>query len=91
MISINARSAGIGQFSKAVVQAAGGQRVTATFPSLKRTDDAEALPSLVPAFASNLNLHKITIAQKKKTFNLNTHLFNNRCQAITGIGGNFTR
>ena len=45
------------------------------------------LPALVPAFASNIQLHKITLGQNKKVFNLNAHLFNNKSQSITGIGG----
>lgn len=85
---IQSRSIGIGQFAKAVTQACGGQRITSSFPSLKRDweERAETMPQLVPAFAINLPLHKITL---KPAFNLNVHLFKNKSQAISGIGGKF--
>ncbi|OTF71758.1 hypothetical protein BLA29_003265, partial [Euroglyphus maynei] len=82
---IQSRSIGIGQFAKAVTQACGGQRITSSFPSLKRDWEtrSETLPELVPAFAMNMPLHKITL---KPAFNLNVHLFKNKSQAISGIG-----
>lgn len=89
MIPINHRAAGIGQLAKAVTQACGGQRVTASFPSLKRDWDerAETLPQLIPAFAVNMPLHKFNLPSNKGTFNLNFHLFKNKSQALNGIGG----
>ena len=83
---IQSRSIGIGQFAKAVTQACGGQRITSSFPSLKRDWETRAvtLPELVPAFAMNMPLHKINL---KPTFNLNVHLFRNKSQAICGVGG----
>lgn len=89
MFSSSVRSVGLNQFSKVTAQAAGGQKVTATFPSLKREWEEKAvkLPAVVPAFANDLSIKKITLGQMKKTFNLNAHLFNNKCLSISGIGG----
>ena len=93
MISaINSRSPGLGQFMRATIQSVGGQRVTATFPSFIRPKDpeeeAENFPECLPAFAFSIQSKKISIGQGKKVFNLTDHLFNNKNQAISGIGGN---
>lgn len=89
MISLNVRSSGLSQFIKATSQSAGAQRVVTSFPSLKRPnaeDVEEKVPQNVPAFA-HIPYHKISIGQGKKALNLNGQLFNNKNQALSGIGG----
>lgn len=91
MFSSSVRTVGLNQFSKATAQAAGGNKVTATFPSLKREWEAKAetFPAVLPAFANDLSVKKVTLGQMKKTFNLNAHLFNNKCLSVSGIGGEY--
>lgn len=87
---ISTRASGLSQYAKAVTQAVGGNRVTVSFPSLKRDWDEreKAFPETfpVPYFAHNLKHHKVSI-QQKSVFNLNAHLFNSKSQAMSGIGG----
>lgn len=92
----NRSTVGVNQFVRAVTQSVGGQKVTTSFPSLKRDweEREEYFPSLLPAFASDMPLKKFSFSkqasaanQQKPVFNLNSHLFNKRSQAVSGIGG----
>lgn len=86
---ISARSQqGLNQFVKAVTQSAGGQRVVASVPNLKRDhlERAHVLPSTTPSHASNIAIHKVSIGQKTPLAN---QLLKGRGQAITGVGGLF--
>src|SRR6218665_1746256 len=76
---------GLNQFVKAVTQSAGGQRVCTSFPNLKREweERIENLPSTIPAFASNMPVHKVCFQNSSQP----GQLFSGNCKAITGIGG----